>query len=135
MAIYDKVPDGGTFRAPLLADWAGSRDRIYAVALNSSGLIIPATSGTYHGLLVVRGIQQPYYPGQTPTYRSPKAGEIVDVMKRGEIVEVTTTDVAGAAAGQPVLVITADGTLNVTGTGTRIGHFVEATRVVVNCTL
>lgn len=133
MSIYDKVPPGGIFRAPLNADWLDAdRDKVIPVTLNGSGNVIKATNATHVGVVVVRGIQQPYYPGQTPTVRSPKATEIVDVMKRGEIVEVGT-DVAGAAAGAVINVQTADG-LAGTGAGTRVGHMVSATRLIVNCT-
>lgn len=133
MSIYDKIGPEGTFRAPLAADWLDAdRDKVIPVTLNGSGNVVKATNATHMGVVVVRGIQQPYLPGQTPVYRSPKATEIVDVMKRGEIVEVGA-DVVGAAAGAIINVQTADGAAG-TGAGTRVGHMVSATRLVVNCT-
>lgn len=141
MSIYDKVPPHGTFRAPLAADWLDAdRDKIFAVKLNTSGQVVKTagaatTVNDVVGLIVVRGIQQPYYPGTTPTYRSPKAGEIVDVMKRGEIVEVSDAEITGAVIlGGGVYVVAADGTLSHTATSNfRIGHLVDATRLIVNC--
>lgn len=139
MAIYDKVPPYGTFRAPLAVDWLDAdRDKVFAVKLNTSGQVVKASGATVAtdvvGLIVVRGIQQPYYPGTTPTYRSPKAGEIVDVMKRGEIVEVADADIAGAAvAGAGVYVAAADGSLTHTAASNfHVGHLVDVTRLVVN---
>lgn len=135
MSVYDKVPEGGTFRAALNADWADADcNKVFAVALNASGRVVKsdATNTNTVGLIVIRGTYD-----NTGVLRGPKAGTIVDVMKRGEIVEITDAEFGGTAlaAGQEIKVITADGTLSaVTGTGVRVGHTVEATRLVVNVT-
>lgn len=127
MSVYDKVPEGGTFRAALESDWPDADcNEVFAVALNASGRVIKATTGAHVGVLVVRGTYD-----NMGVLRGPKAGTVVDVMKRGEIVEVGT-DVGGAVAGGVVNVITASGAVQVGGTGTQIGHLVEATRLVVN---
>lgn len=140
MSAYDKIPEGGVFRAVLAADWLDAdRNKVILMELNASGLAVKSTgtagtNGNVVGVAVVRGIQQPAFPGVAATYRSPKAGERIDIMKRGEIVEVGT-DVAAAAAGKPVTYLTTSGALGTTAAGAAnivIGHFVEATRLVVN---
>lgn len=140
MSAYDKIPEGGVFRAVLAADWVDAdRNKVILMELNASGLAVKSTgtagtNGNVVGVAVVRGIQQPALPGVTPTYRSPKAGERIDIMKRGEIVEVGA-EVAAAAAGKPVTYLTTSGALSTTavsGTQVLVGHLVEATRLVVN---
>jgi hypothetical protein len=133
MSVYDKVPPGGSFRAPLNADWADADcNKVFLVELNTSGRVVKSTgtagtNGNVVGVLVCRGMYD-----STGVLRGPKAGEVVDVMKRGEIVEVGT-DVASAGAGLAAFYTTASGALTTVATGgARFGHFVEATRLVVN---
>lgn len=133
MSVYDKVPPGGIFRAALNADWADADcNKVFLVDLTATGKAVKSTgtggtNGTPAGVLVCRGVYD-----SAGVLRGPKAGTIVDVMKRGEIVEVGT-DVASAAAGVPVYYTTATGVLTtVAAGGAKLGHFVEATRLIVN---
>lgn len=122
MARYDKYdPHSGGFRAPLAADLTATEDtgngNPVAVGLNTSGQVVvaqQAASGTV-GLLC--------------TTKDLKAGDIVDVMTHGEIVEV-----AGLTAGQEVTAANASGAIGLTAVGAgfgRVGHTVEATRLIV----
>lgn len=119
MARYDKYdPISGGFRAPLAADWADNQKATpFAVVLDGSGRVVKvAAADTALGVLVIDSAKS--------------AGDIVDVMTSGEIV-----DVAGLAAGT-VYFSKADATLEtvVPGAGVnkvKIGHTVEATRLVV----
>jgi len=133
---YDKYDskDGG-FRAPLNAAWtatsgpAGVTDlnRVIAVALNGSGRIIKATTvAAAIGVVIVT--------------RAMAAGEIVDVMTDGEIVELDGADIQGGttpAAGTKYYMDTTASRLTATaptpaGTnGFYVGTTVEATRLVV----
>lgn len=140
MSAYDKIPEGGVFRAVLAADWLdANRNKVILMELNASGQAVVSTgtagtNGLVVGVAVVHGIQMPALPGNAATYRSPKAGERIDIMKRGEIVEIGT-DVASAAAGKIVTYLTTSGAISTTaasGTQVQIGHLVEATRLVVN---
>lgn len=133
MSVYDKVPEGGTFRAALNADWADADcNKVFLVELNTSGKVVKSTgtggtNGNVVGVIVIRGTYD-----NAGVLRGPKAGTVVDVMKRGEIVEVGT-DVASAGAGIAAYYTTASGALTTVATGgARFGHFVEATRLVVN---
>lgn len=115
MARYDKYdPVSGGFRAPLNADWAdGDVGLVFGVGLNSSGRVVKGAGQTgVRGVLVVDA-------------KGYKAGDIVDVMTNGEIVEV-----ASLAAGTRYVANTGTGVL-ATATGTEVGYTVEATRLVV----
>jgi len=131
MSVYDKVPEGGTFRAALNADWADADcNKVFLAELNASGKLVKGTgtggsNGLPVGVIVIRGVYD-----NAGVLRGPKAGTVVDVMKRGEIVEVGT-DVASAAAGIAANYVAASGALT-TAAGVKFGHFVEATRLVVN---
>lgn len=133
MSVYDKVPEGGTFRAALNADWADADlNKVFLAELNTSGRVVKSTgtggtNGLVVGVIVLRGVYD-----NAGVLRAPKAGTVVDIMKRGEIVEVGT-DVASAGAGLPAYYTTASGALTTVATGgAKLGHFVEATRLVVN---
>lgn len=133
MSVYDKVPPGGIFRAALNADWLDADcNKVFLVELNASGKVVKSTgtggtNGNVVGVIVLRGVYD-----AAGVLRGPKAGTVVDVMKRGEIVEVGT-DVASAAAGVAAYYTTASGALTTVATGgTRLGHFVEATRLIVS---
>ena len=142
MARYDKYdPYSGGFRAALAADFnAGAPvngvypnfGKVYAVGLNSSGLLtigaIAADPGCV-GLLVLTSAKY--------------AGDVVDVMTHGEIVDINTAatpfdnfHVAGtptaAAAGKKYYGVAADGTISTTNTGNyAVGWTVEAKRLIV----
>lgn len=97
---YDKVPDGGTFRAPLAADLsglsAGGGFGPKGVALNASGQVVFGTTGANTDQIGVLVKNLPAYPrmGNIPGQTNlavpigGKAGDIVDVMTHGEIVGV-----------------------------------------------
>lgn len=115
---YDKYePFGGGFRAPLAADRAKtSAGNPIAVGLDVNGRVVDGAGNT--GILGVMAITQ-----------DKKAGDIVDVMTDGECVEMV-----GLTAGTVITALDATGVLATTALGagrTRIGHTVEATRLVV----
>lgn len=142
MSRYDKY-DGrvGGFRAPLNANFAytasapdyahADLNKVFCVSLNANGRVIighafnaAAGVGGFIGVLVL----------DTPL----AAGEIVDVMTSGEIVEFTLANGAAAAAGTTYTTnANGDGGYGTTAangtTITRIGTTVEATRLVVRC--
>lgn len=133
MSVYDKVPEGGTFRAALNADWLDADlNKLLLVELNASGKLVKSTgtggtNGLVVGVLVLRGGYN-----DLGVLKAPRAGTVVDVMKRGEVVEVGT-DVASPATGVGAYYTTATGALTTTSAGgIKFGHFVEATRLVVN---
>jgi hypothetical protein len=122
MARYDKYePKAGGFRAPLAGAWAASeKGKPYAVGLNSSGQVVKGAGNTgILGVLIVNQAQA--------------AGDIVDVMTHGEIVEMTLSDgITALTAGTVYYGVPADGTLSVTATANKkVGHTVEAGRMVV----
>lgn len=140
-ARYDKYePLAGGFRAPLGADLTFDAAGNYGpkvVSLNTSGQVVEGTAANSGGVgILVKSV--PLYPnlGNIPGAVNAgvpiggKAGNIVDVMTHGEI-----TDVSGLDAGTTYYAA-ADGTLTATapasGTnGWKVGHTVEATRLVV----
>jgi len=115
MRIDKYNPVGSGFRAPLAANYTGAAAAI-AVGLNSSGRVVVGAGQT--GIVGVICI---------PTNKN--AGDIVDVMKHGEIVE------AALVAGTLYSANTTTGVISsaaVSGTQIYIGHTVEADRLVVN---
>lgn len=121
MARYDKYePKSGGYRAPLAADLPATsktgNGNPLAVGHDANGRVVPGAS--------VSGIK-----GVLCTTRAMKAGEIVDVMTDGEIVEM-----AGVAAGSNVMGATVGGALDdvaLDATHFYVGHCVEATRLIV----
>lgn len=118
MARYDKYdPVSGGFRAALAADWATPVGTPTAVTLDGNGRVVKvAAVDTALGVLVVDSAKL--------------AGDIVDVMTSGEIVDCT-----GLTAGTSYFSHT-DATLVNTAPGAgvnkvRVGHTVEAARLVV----
>lgn len=114
MARYDKYePFGGGFRAPIDINWTKEDlNKAFAVGLNASGRVVKGEGQTgVLGVLVLTSVKN--------------AGDIVDVMTSGEIVEMT--DVTAGT----VLYGATDGTISATTGGTRLGHTVEATRMIV----
>lgn len=121
MARYDKYdPISGGTRAPLAADLAatastGNKNPI-GVGLDTNGRVVPGAGNT--GIV-----------GVLVTTRAMKAGDIVDVMSLGDVVEM-----AGVTAGTIITADTTSGALGTTAasaTKTPVGHTVEATRLVV----
>lgn len=138
MSRMDKTNSAiGVFRAPLNAAWnatsgpAGVTDlnRVIVVALNGSGRVIKATTAAAAvGVVIATG---------------PKAaGDIVDVITNGEIVELDANDIQGATAptaGTKYVLDTTASRLAAQGApaaGTNVfyvGTTVEAGRLVVRC--
>lgn len=142
MSRYDKYdPKDGGFRAPLNAAWnatsgpgtapsptASDLFKVIGVQLNGSGRLVKATSlAAAVGIVIAHG---------------PKAaGEIVDVMTDGEVVELSADDIQGATAptaGTKYYLDTTAGRLTATAPaagaiGFYVGTTVEATRLVVRC--
>lgn len=94
MSRIDKTNSAiGVFRAPLNAAWNATSgpssvtdlDRVLVVALNSSGKVIKATTALAAvGIVIVT--------------KAMAAGEIVDVLTNGEVVELGTADIQGATS-------------------------------------
>lgn len=136
-ARYDQVePHVGIVRAPLAADLtldAGGESGVLAVSLDANGRVVVGTAGQ-SGFVGVIVKNVPVVPAGRFTaaqivnaWMGARAGDIVDIMIQGEIV-----DVAGLAAGSAIYA-TAAGALTTTATGnTRVGFTVEATRLVVD---
>lgn len=122
MARYDKYePKSGGFRAPLAADQAATPDAVggtappIAVGLDNTGRVVAGAGNT--GVLGVLCLT-----------RAMKAGDIVDVMDGGDVVEF------GGTAGTVYTGLTTTGAIGTTAedaTHTRLGHTVEAGRLVV----
>lgn len=124
MARYDKYdPLSGGFRASLNADWAVADYGVpIGVGLNATGRVVKGAGATgILGVLVVDGRVE----GGVVKSQPKKAGDIVDVMTDGEIV-----DVASLNAGTAYVANTTTGAL-ATATGTYVGFTVEASRLVV----
>lgn len=127
MARYDKYdPYDGGFRAPLAAGiLIANVEKILPVSLDTNGRVVVGAVGNtgYVGVVCVTEVKN--------------AGDIVDVMTDGEIVEC-----ASLVAGTNYFVDAATG-LVAAGTGARtatapvtagsliIGHTIELTRMVV----
>lgn len=112
MGRYDKYdPVSGGFRAPLAADYTGS-DTPIGVGLDVNGRVVPGAGNTGVVGVLIKTLDA-------------YAGDIVDVMTDGEIVE------AGLDAGTAYYAAAADGTLSTTNTDTPVGHTVEGDRLVV----
>lgn len=136
MARYDKYDYcAGGFRAPLAADFTGGANgadfgKVIAVGLDGNGRVTmgdgtDAPASGYMGVVIL--------------FESKKAGQPVDVMTRGEIVEFDQ-NLNGQGAPTPgtayyANVTAADGTItNAAGSApanTKIGRTVEATRLLV----
>jgi hypothetical protein len=138
MSRYDKYnPISGGFRAKLNAAWTATSgpssvtdlNRILVVGLNSSGLIIKATTvAIASGLLIVHDV-------------AAAALDVHDVMTAGEIVEISGADMqSGTAptAGQKLYLDTTASRLTSTAPGAGVngfyvGQVVEVGRLVVRC--
>lgn len=113
---YDKYnPISGGFRAALAADVVAA-DTPIAVGLDASGEVVAGAGQT--GIVGVLSLTS-----------DKVAGDIVDVMTDGEMVEI-----AGVAAGTVVTGLTTDGTLADTAadaTHIEVGFTAEASRLIV----
>ena len=115
MARIDKYdPVDGGFRAPLAADLAGSEVPV-GIGLDVNGRVVVGAGNT--GIKAVLSCP-----------KAKKAGEIVDCMTDGELVEFA------GAAGTNYRVTDATGAIDAGAAGagqTQIGFTVEATRLIV----
>lgn len=143
MARYDKYePIAGGFRALLGAALTLTNGGVgpVLVSLNASGRVIVGTAGQSGpvGILVKNVARGPVGPwgtsltGGTPNADAPigaQAGDAVDIMTNGEIVDLDTT---AFPAGSKIYAA-ANGTLSATGgTGKYlVGYTVQAGRLVV----
>lgn len=116
MARIDKYePRAGGFRAKLNAAFSteGNIGKPLAVSLNGSGRVVIGTAGQsgFVGIICLSGLRA--------------AGDVIDVMTDGELVDAT-----GLAAGTKYYAA-ADGTLSTDDEDPIVGWTVEATRLVV----
>jgi len=122
MARFDKVePYAGNIRARLAADWAAADGTAIGVGLDSTGKVVPGAGQT--GIVGVVVLVK----------ENKKAGDTVDIMCAGEIVDVNTP-AALLAAGTIVTANTTTGVLSVTApsaTQAIVGYTVEAGRLHV----
>jgi hypothetical protein len=118
MARFDKVDLTGSFRAALNADYTGSANPV-GVGLNSSGRIVVGAGVAGVGIVGVMVLP-----------RSRKAGDVVDVMTDGELVEF-----AGVAGTAYTANTTTGAITSAAASASQIdvGFTVEATRLVVRC--
>jgi len=125
MSRYDKYdPVSGGFRAPLNAAIVSTdKDKIFAVSINTSGKVVlgaPTAETQIIGVIIA--------------VRAMAAGDIIDVMTSGEIVEATTTAGAAFTAGALVTVATGVTTGAVaSAAGKVIGRAIELDRLVIRC--
>lgn len=138
MARFDKYdPISGGFRAKLAVDFAlgtpvngifPNYGKVYPVSLNASGLVTVGAIGAQVGLAGVMILTVQKF-----------AGDVVDIMTHGEIVDLNTVAApfdnftAAPIAGQKYFGVAADGTIIAATAAANyfIGHTVEATRLVV----
>ena len=141
MSRIDKVvPGAGNFRAPLAANFAYTASKpdyahanlntVLCVSLNASGQVVFATPNTsLTGLVGIIVLGEPK-----------AAGQVVDVIQVGEVVEFTLANGSAAASGTTYAsTVTADGTWASQAPGVVanrgvIGWTVEADRLVVRVT-
>lgn len=116
-ARYDKYePKAGGFRAALNADTVKTTGLPLGVGLNTSGKVVVGAGNT--GVL-----------GVIVLVKDMKAGDIVDVMTGGEVVDCT-----GLTAGTVYTANTTTGVLSnaaASATQTPVGYTVEAARLIV----
>lgn len=116
MARIDKTePNVGSFRAPLDANLTGAAAPL-GVGINSSGRVVAGAGQT--GIVGI--IVSPY---------DKVAGDIIDVLKLGQLVEF------GGAAGTVYTANTTTGAITngaASATQKVIGHTVEADRLIIN---
>lgn len=121
MANYDKYdPKAGGFRAPLNADWdPADLKKVIGVGLNANGNLVKGAGNS--GLIGVIVLTEVLH-----------AGDIVDTMTAGEIVDFSGTGGPGVA-GTVYYADPATGVVNATSAAgkSRVGHTVKADRLVV----
>jgi hypothetical protein len=141
MARYDKYdPISGGFRAKLAetltTDPVSGEFGPVAVSLDSAGHVVIGTAGQSGlvGVLVKNAPKQGLGRWPTTTNGVPNpaapigalAGDVVDIMTSGEIVDVDPALLPGTA-----VYTDAAGDLSGTAGGTKVGYIVESGRMVV----
>lgn len=115
MSRYDKYdPVSGGFRAPLAAAYTGS-ETLIGVGLDVNGRVVPGAGNSGLKGVMVNPLDK-------------RAGDIVDVMTDGEVLEFP------GVAGTSYTALTTTGAIGTTAadaTHVRVGFTVEATRLVV----
>lgn len=122
MSRFDKYdPVAGGFRAPLAAATLSTDiGKIYAVSINGSGQV--ALGGAAETAIIGVICPQKIFA----------AGDIIDVMTHGEIVEALTTAGAAFVAGAIVSVATGASTGAIaSAAGKVIGRVIELDRLVI----
>lgn len=134
---YDKYdPISGGFRAKLAADLtfdAEGSSGVKGVSLDTNGRVVIGTGGQ-SGLVGVMVKNVPLYPNlgsvaggvNAAIPVGGKAGQTVDIMTSGEIM-----DVPGLTAGNEVYVTPAGALTTVATANFRVGFTVEANRLIV----
>lgn len=120
MARYDKYdPISGGFRALLAEDFPKEDlNKPIGVGLDSSGLVVKgAGQSGIRGILILT--------------KARKAGDVVDIMTSGEIVDLGEDDGVTAAAGTKFYAADSGGEITSTASGNFVGATVEAQRLVV----
>lgn len=121
MARYDKYdPFSGGFRALLAEDFPKEDlNKVIGVGLNADGHLVPGAGRSgVRGVLILT--------------KARKAGDVVDVMTDGEIVDLHEGDSAlTPVPGTLYYVSDADGTLSATASTNQVGTTVAAQRLVV----
>lgn len=115
MARYDKYePLAGGFRAPLAADWLeADLNKVVGIGIDANGGVVKGAGTTgVVAVLILTKVR--------------KAGEIVDNMSDGEIVELAGTPGKSYYS-------TAAGVVSSTSAvgSTKVGHTVEGDRLIV----
>lgn len=146
MARYDKYdPISGGFRAPLAANLTPNAKGEFgpkAVSINAQGRVVVGTGGTSGlvGIVVKNAPKLPAGPREVnpfnPGYFAGApiglmAGDVVDVMTSGEIVDLAAAGITGLAAGVAIYATAAGDLTNVATGNTKVGYTVEADRMVV----
>lgn len=112
MARVDKTESAvGVVRAPLAGAWTGSATP-KGFGIDANGRAVPGEGQS--GVLGV--VCQP---------KSKNAGDIIDIIKLGDLLEFA------GVAGTKYYAAAADGVISTTNTGKFVGVTVEATRLVI----
>jgi len=141
MARYDKYnPVSGGFRAVLAADYApgaanpadplnpANFNKVFPAQMDTTGAILaPAAAvfGKFVGVFIISGLIK-------------YAGDVIDIMTAGEIVDFDDGKQAGVVANQAWYADPATGLLTLTPPGSGVngfyvGNTVEAGRLIVRC--
>lgn len=113
---------GGTRAKLNAAILAADVGKVQGVSLNGSGRVVIGGGAVAD----ITGVICPTEPMA--------AGDVIDVLRLGDIVEFTTTAGAASTAGTKYYSATS-GAISTTNTGKLVGQTVEAGRLVLNVTL